>query len=269
MNTTEEQLITALRRRDAELTVHDELDAILNGDVVRFTPNRHLSTRRPLLLTVAAATTLVIGAGGLMWTQRTEPVPPATADSPLAAVPAFFPRLQFSTQDSPADPVLVGAQDYPIEGGWFSFANYEQDVDLNDDGSLTRGPTFSIAVFSATQADLERATCGSHVEVVQGDRTIIVPERSPGHVRFVWNERPDILVVVDSYLSIEAAMATIGTLQPVDEDVWQQRLTALPSPEVVRDSTDRDAIWADYVGAANARDQHEPAATTAPEQYSC
>jgi hypothetical protein len=87
MNTIEEQLTDALRRRDAELTVHDELDAIINDDhIIRFTPQRHNRSRRPLLLTAAAAAMLVIGAGGLFWAQRSEPVPPATASQSTASV---------------------------------------------------------------------------------------------------------------------------------------------------------------------------------------
>lgn len=87
MNTTEEQLASALRRRDAELIVHDELDAIINDrDIVRFAPQRDNRSRRPLLLTAAAAAMLIVGAGGLIWAQRTDPVPPATASQPSAPV---------------------------------------------------------------------------------------------------------------------------------------------------------------------------------------
>jgi hypothetical protein len=270
MSTTEEQLTGALRRRDAELIVHDELDAIIDGDhIIRFAPKRHNRTRRSLLLTAAAAATLVVGAGGLIWAQRAEPIAPAEADSAQSAVPASFPRLQFPTTDSPAGPVLIGAQDYPIEGGWFSFANYEQNADLNYDGNLTRVQAFSIAIFTGTLADVGRVICGSPVDVVQGGRAIIVSERGPGQLRFVWNEGPDVLVVVDTYLSTDASMAAIDTLQPVDEDVWQRRLDALPAPEVIRDSTDRDAIWTLYVGATNTDDQLHPPLTTSAGQNSC
>lgn len=270
MNTVEEQITSALRRRDAELVVHDELDAIINDDhITRFTP-QHGRRSRPLLLTAAAAMMLVVGVGGLMWTQRTEPAPPAAANFPQAAVPASFPRLQFPATESVTDPVLVGAQDYPIEGGWFSFANYDQEIDWNFDGNPTREPAFSVAIFTGTQADAEQASCGSPDQVVQGERTITVLDRTQDQWRFVWSETSDVLVAVDSYfLSREEAIAAIERLQPVKEDVWQQRLASIPAPEVVTDSTDRDAIWTSYVGAANTDDRLDPTPTTSPEQNNC
>jgi hypothetical protein len=213
MNTIQEQLTSALRRRDAELTVHDEVDAILNDDhLVRFNPQRDPRSRRPILLTVAAASTLAVGAGGLMWAQRTAPPPPATADSPRATLPASFPRLQFPVGESVTEPVLV----------------------------------------------------------VQGDRTITISDRTQGMLRFVWSEAPGVFVVVDTYLlSQEAAMAAIETLQPVEDVVWQQRLDAIPALEVVRSSTDRDAIWTLYLGAAIIDDQLDTSSTGSPGHDNC
>lgn len=246
-------------------------DAILNDDhIVRVTAQRGIRARRPILLTVAAASVLAVGAVGLIWAQRTEPGPAATADGRQAFVPASFPRLQFPVTESVTDPVLVGAQDYPIDGGWFSFANYDQEIDWNFDGNPTREPAFSVAIFTGTQADADRAICGSPDQVVQGERTITILDRTQDVWRFVWSETSGVLVVVDTYFkSREEAIAAIETLLPVREDVWQQRLASIPEPEVVTDSTDRDAIWTSYVGAANTDYQLDPTPTTSPGRNNC
>lgn len=267
MNTFEEQLTKALHRRDAEITVRDQLDAVLNDDhIVGSDPQRGIRARRPTLLTVAAASILTVGAVGLIWAQHTEPGPAATADGRQAFAPASFPRLQFQETESATDRMLVGAQDYPIDGGWFSFANYDQKIDLNFDGNPTREPAFSVAIFTGTQADAARAICGSSDQVVQGERTITILDRTQDVWRFVWSETSAVLVVVDSYfLSREEAIAAIETLQPVKEDVWQQNLASIPAPEVVTDPNDRGANWTFYVGAANSGYQLDPTPTSSPE----
>lgn len=192
--------------------------------------------------------------------------PAATADGRQALVPASFPRLQFPVTESVTDPVLLGAQDYPIDGGWFSFANYDQKIDLNFDGNPTREPAFSVAVFTGTQADAARAICGSSDQVVQGERTITILDRTQDVWRFVWSETSAVLVVVDAFfMSREEAFAAIETLQPVKEDVWRQNLASIPAPEVVTDATDRDANWTLYLGAANSGYQLDPTPTSSPE----
>jgi hypothetical protein len=192
--------------------------------------------------------------------------PAATADGRQALLPASFPRLQFPTPESVTDPVLVGAQDYPIDGGWFSFANYDQQIDWNFDGNPTREPAFSVAIFTGKQADAERAICGSPDRVVQGGRTITILDRTQDQWRFVWSETSGVLVVVDAYFkSREEAIAAIETLQPVKEVVWQKRLASIPAPEVVTDATDQDANWTLYLGAANSDYQLDPMPTSSPE----
>lgn len=55
-------------------------------------------------------------------------------------------------------------------------------------------------------------------------------------------------------------------LQPVRQDVWLQRLASIPAPEVITDSTDRDAIWTFYVGVANTDYRLQPTSTSSPDR---
>lgn len=108
MNEVEEQLTSALQRRDAELTVHDDLDAIVNDDhIVRFNPQRDSRARRPILLTVAAASMLVAGAAGLIWAQQSTSAP--TSTSPASLPPEDLVELTSDTPMLWANGVLVAA----------------------------------------------------------------------------------------------------------------------------------------------------------------
>ena len=153
MNTIEEQLTDALRRRDAELIVRDDLDSILDADhsVGAWSPSAPPS-KRPTLLGVAAVTAMLIGIAGLMWAANGSQLTPSDSTPTISqrAVPDGLFRLQLPDPRSATDRRLVGAQDYAIEGGWFSFQNYDQEVDLNHDGAPTRRGTFSITIFTGT-----------------------------------------------------------------------------------------------------------------------
>ena len=125
MNTIEEQLTRALHRRDSELTVHDELDAILNDDlIVRSTPQGDTQSRRPLLLAVAAVSMVVVGAGGLIWAQRTHDTPTATSNQPTPAVSVLAPSLTPDRID--AYPVIDWPGE-PIPGVYASHGSHDDD----------------------------------------------------------------------------------------------------------------------------------------------
>lgn len=67
MNTIEEHLTNAMHRRDAELTVHDELDAILNDDhIVRFTPQPDRQARRPSASTLVRVAAVIVPIAALV-----------------------------------------------------------------------------------------------------------------------------------------------------------------------------------------------------------
>jgi hypothetical protein len=125
MNTIEEQLTAALRRRDTELTVHDELDAILNDDlIVRSTPPRHTRARRPLLLAVAAASVVVVGAGALIWAQHTRNTPTATSNRPTPGVSVLAPS---PTPDQIDAYPVINWPAKPIPGVHASHGSHDDD----------------------------------------------------------------------------------------------------------------------------------------------
>lgn len=125
MNTIEEQLTIALRRRDSELTVHDELDAILNDDlIVRSTPQGDTQARRPLLFAVAAVSMVVVGAGGLVWAQRTRDTPTATSNRPTPGLSVLAPSPTPDRID--AYPVINWPAE-PIPGVHASHGSHDDD----------------------------------------------------------------------------------------------------------------------------------------------
>lgn len=138
MKTIEEQLTSALHRRDAELIVNGQLDAIINDDdVVRWAPQQNTHRRRPLLLTVAAVAVLVVGAGGLIWAQRTEPVPSAAAaDTSASADPA---TQLFVLPSNHGDLELSGGEVFATldEGGMSPAATPMMLVGTEVDGGFT------------------------------------------------------------------------------------------------------------------------------------
>lgn len=255
MNTIE-RVTDALRRRDAELIVHDDLDSILRADHAVPVSSRSASPRsdsperRRLLRASAAVAAVFVGLVGVAWAANgaRSPRSAPTPTLPQPAVPAGFPRLTLPDPLSGSDRRLVGAQDYAIEGGWFSFQNYDQELDLNNDGTLARRGTFSMAIFTGTQVDAERAGCGSTPEVFEhGARTISIYERTQNQRRFVWNEAPGVYVVVETnFIDRGQGLAAIASLEPIAEDAWQQRLGELPSDEIVADADVADAIWSSY-----------------------
>ncbi len=88
MNSIKDDLKTALDRRAEAARIDDGLDAILSGEpVVRLTRADALLSRRRGALTAAAAAIAVVGAGGLIWANRTPNEPPATADGTELAPP--------------------------------------------------------------------------------------------------------------------------------------------------------------------------------------
>ncbi len=125
MNTIEEQLTSALHRRDSELTVHDELDAILNDElVVRSTPHGDTRARRPLLLAVAAVSMVVVGAGGLIWAQRARDTPTATSNRPTPGLSVLAPSVTPDRID--AYPVINWPAE-PIPGVYASHGSHDDD----------------------------------------------------------------------------------------------------------------------------------------------
>lgn len=253
-------------------------DVIDDPTAVTITPTSAATQRR---LLPAAAAVLVVAAGvtGIALANRGSPSSnsPAAAERPVGApltaspseatlAPAGFPRLRLPDPSSPTDRRLAGAQDYPIEGGWFSFQNYTQELDLNHDGTPTPRGTFSIAIFTGTPADADRAACSKTPEVIdQGGRTIWIYERGQEARRFIWNETPGVYVVVDTQLIDRSeGLAAIGSLEAVNEDDWAQHLSTLPSADIVTTPDGSDPEGSDSIWWYYTTDQPVEPATTIP-----
>lgn len=169
MNTIEEQLTNAMHRRDAELTVHDELDSILNDDhIVRFTPQRDPRTRRPLLLTAAAATMLIVGAGGLLWAQRTEPAQPAADQS---SPPLDGPTGQ---ETAPATTVLQMTPPATIAADASACSDGEAETTVPNVGGLVYTDAVEALRGVGLDARVGREGVGGGIEPELGDGHFIV-----------------------------------------------------------------------------------------------
>jgi len=169
MNTIEEQLTSAMHRRDAELTVHDELDSILNDDhIVRFTLQRAPHTRRPLLLTAAAATMLIVGAGSLIWAQRTELVPPATAES---SRPSDGSTGQ---ETAPATTVLQITPPGTIAADASACSDGEAETTVPNVGGMAYSDAVEALRGVGLDAQVGREAVGGGIEPELGDGHVIV-----------------------------------------------------------------------------------------------
>lgn len=201
MNKTEEQLTSALRRRDADLTVHDELAAVLADDnIVRFTLQRDTTrSRRPFLLMAAAASIVIVGAGGLIWAPRTEPSPPATADSPtdselsVSQQPANEPAdgnqvPNAATVPSPgcADPAgrtlvpNVSGLSYPeaVDAMISAGLDFEVVRELPVDGETASDDLHTVVAQNVAPA--ESVECGTVVRITAAYRAGILYVVQPG-----------------------------------------------------------------------------------------
>jgi len=169
MNTIEEQLTSAMHRRDAELTVHDELDSILNDDhIVRFTPQRDPRTRRPLLLTAAAATILIVGAGGLLWAQRTAPVQPAADQS---SPPVDGPTGQ---ETAPATTVLQMTPPATIAADASACSDGEAETTVPNVGGMAYTDAAEALRGVGLDAQVAREAVDGGIEPELGDSHVIL-----------------------------------------------------------------------------------------------
>jgi hypothetical protein len=214
MNKIEEQVTSALRRQDAKLTVHDELDAIINNDhIVRFSSQRDTPIRRPLLA-IAAAAVLVVGAGGLIWAQRTEPAAPATADAPQPAVSDPAPSVTLTAPETtvpePVDPAMIAANESACRDGL-------AETTVPNVG----GMAYFVAVEALRAAGLDSLVAR---EGVSG----VVPELGDRHVILWQDPTPGSPIACGDVVELTATSLPVYVVQP--GDTWESVAAAQAIP---------------------------------------
>ena len=83
MTNIEDELTVALQRRAETVAVEDHLDAIVDDmNIIRFSAADRARPRRSRLLTAAAATAVLAGAGSLIWVNSIHSQVPAASSAP-------------------------------------------------------------------------------------------------------------------------------------------------------------------------------------------
>ncbi|MFV0309116.1 MAG: hypothetical protein ACK5OX_15395 [Desertimonas sp.] len=255
MNATDEQIRSFLARLDDASPMAPPLDELLANR-----PRIDPATSRRSLATAAAAVVVALGFGGLsvLTSRASAPAERARATTPR---PPDFPRLAVGPATAEAlDLRLVGGQDCPVSGGWFTFLNY----DAGDDAFLH----VSVTVFSGSSDDLEFATCdvagatdhrGRDVHIVALDRYAEV-------LRLAWLIGPDEVALLETFgLTVDRALEVLDGLTRPSPSEWNALLTEVPPDEFVSTSESTDAIWNTYTrdGTAAVERNAPPMSTPA------